>query len=72
QIAGLNAGWDDCVLRPGAKPGTQSVWYYLGDRLLAVDAMSDARSYMIGKRVIEAGKTLPKADVADPGVTLRP
>ncbi|MEM8698893.1 MAG: FAD-dependent oxidoreductase [Pseudomonadota bacterium] len=72
QIAGLNAGWDDCVVRPGAKEGTQSVWYYRGEQLLAVDAMSDARSYMIGKRVIEAGKTLPKTDVADPGVVLRP
>ncbi|MEM9369981.1 MAG: FAD-dependent oxidoreductase [Pseudomonadota bacterium] len=72
QIAGLNTGWDSTVTRPGAREGTQSVWYYEGDRLLAVDAMNDARSYMIGKRVIEAGGTLPKADVANPDVKLKP
>ncbi|MEM9100416.1 MAG: FAD-dependent oxidoreductase [Pseudomonadota bacterium] len=72
QIAGLNAGWEETITRPGAKAGTQSVWYYKGDQLLAVDAMSDARAYMIGKRVIEAGKTLPKSDVADPEVKLKP
>ncbi|MEM8792272.1 MAG: FAD-dependent oxidoreductase [Pseudomonadota bacterium] len=72
QIAGLNSGWDETVVRPGAREGTQSVWYYKGDKLLAVDAMSDARSYMIGKRVIEAGGTLPKSDVADPEVKLKP
>lgn len=72
QIAGLNTGWDDCVIRSGAKDGTQSNWYFAGEQLLAVDAMNDARSYMVGKRVIEAGKSLPKADVADPGVQLRP
>ncbi|MEM8841269.1 MAG: FAD-dependent oxidoreductase [Pseudomonadota bacterium] len=72
QIAGLHVGWDNTVTRPGAREGTQSVWYYAGDTLLAVDAMNDARSYMIGKRVIEAGGTLPKADVADPDVKLKP
>ncbi|MEM7239833.1 MAG: FAD-dependent oxidoreductase, partial [Pseudomonadota bacterium] len=72
QIAGLNTGWDSTVTRPGAREGTQSVWYYRGDQLLAVDAMNDARSYMIGKRVIEAGGSLPKGDVADPEVKLKP
>lgn len=72
QIAGLNTGWDACIVRPGPKDGAQSNWYFAGDQLLAVDAMNDARSYMVGKRVIEAGGTLAKADVADPAVTLRP
>ncbi|MEM7507772.1 MAG: FAD-dependent oxidoreductase [Pseudomonadota bacterium] len=72
QIAGLNTGWDECIIRPGMKEGTQSNWYFRGDELLAVDAMSDARSYMVGKRVIEAGKTLPKSDIADPSIILKP
>ncbi|MDP5350486.1 MAG: pyridine nucleotide-disulfide oxidoreductase, partial [Paracoccaceae bacterium] len=50
QIAGLNAGYDRTVVRPGDKPGSQSVWYFRGDELLAVDAMNDPRAYMIGKR----------------------
>jgi 3-phenylpropionate/trans-cinnamate dioxygenase ferredoxin reductase subunit len=71
QIAGLNAGYDRTILRPGDKPGTQSVWYYKGETLLAVDAMNDARAYMIGKRLIEAGKSPAPETVADPATDLK-
>ncbi len=63
QIAGLNTGYDKVVTR-GA--GSEvSFWYYQGDKLLAVDAMNDPRSYMIGKRLIEAGKSPDAAIIAD-------
>ena len=39
--------------------------------LLAVDAMNDPRAYMIGKRLIEAGKTADPALVADPTADLK-
>ncbi|NBR88393.1 MAG: pyridine nucleotide-disulfide oxidoreductase [Rhodobacteraceae bacterium] len=71
QIAGLNAGYDRTILRPGDKPGTQSVWYYKGETLLAVDAMNDARAYMIGKRLVEAGKSPAPETVADPATDLK-
>ncbi len=57
QIAGLNAGYDTVVTRPGDKDGAVSFWYYKGDALLAVDAANDPRAYMIGKRLIEGGKS---------------
>ena len=69
QIAGLNTGYDKVVIR---KTGTaQSNWYYRGDELLAVDAMGDARGYMIGKRLIEAGKSPTPAAIADPETDLK-
>lgn len=71
QIAGLNAGYDRTVVRPGDKPGSQSVWYFRGDTLLAVDAMNDPRAYMIGKRLIEAGQSPAPAAVADPDTPLK-
>ncbi|UYV37627.1 FAD-dependent oxidoreductase [Rhodobacteraceae bacterium D3-12] len=71
QIAGLNVGYDRIVTRPGDKPGTTSFWYYAGDTLLAVDAMNDPRAYMIGKRLIEAGKSPDPAAVADPETALK-
>lgn len=71
QIAGLNAGYDRTILRPGDKHGTQSVWYYKGETLLAVDAMNDARAYMIGKRLVEAGKSPAPETVADPATDLK-
>jgi 3-phenylpropionate/trans-cinnamate dioxygenase ferredoxin reductase component len=56
QIAGLNTGYDRVVTRKGEGDAV-SFWYYRGDRLLAVDAMNDARAYMVGKRLIEGGKS---------------
>lgn len=70
QIAGLNSGYTDVVGRIGAGQ-TASFWYYRGDVLLAVDAMNDPRAYMIGKRLIEAGKTADKAVVADSDIDLK-
>ncbi len=71
QIAGLNTGFARTVTRPGPRPGTQSVWYYAGDTLLAVDAMNDPRAYMTAKRWIEAGLSPDPARVADPGTDLK-
>ncbi|MBL4751061.1 MAG: FAD-dependent oxidoreductase [Amylibacter sp.] len=71
QIAGLNTGYDDVIARQGDKDGMMSFWYYKGDHLLAVDAMNDPRGYMIGKRIIEAGKTLPKDAAGDPETDLK-
>ncbi|MGR3494142.1 NAD(P)/FAD-dependent oxidoreductase [Citreimonas sp.] len=68
QIAGLNAGYDRVVVRDGAG---RSHWYYAGDRLLAIDAMNDSRAYMVGKRLIEAGKSPDPAAIADPETDLK-
>ncbi|WP_103258962.1 NAD(P)/FAD-dependent oxidoreductase [Tabrizicola aquatica] len=54
QIAGLNTGYDRIITRT---QGGTSFWYYRGDTLLAVDAMNDSRAYMVGKRLIESGKS---------------
>ena len=70
QIAGLNTGYDRVVVREVET--SRSHWYYLGDTLLAVDAMNDPRSYMIGKRLIEAGKSPDRAIIADASADLKP
>ena len=56
QIAGLNTGYDRIVTRKG-EGDAASFWYYRGADLLAVDAMNDSRAYMVGKRLIESGKS---------------
>lgn len=70
QIAGLNTGYDRIVTRGPEGEGV-SFWYFAGDRLLAVDAMNDPRSYMVGKRLIEQGKSPDPAAVADMGTNLK-
>lgn len=72
QIAGLNAGFDDIVVREGSDTaGGRSHWYFAGPELLAVDAMNDPRAYMVGKRLIEAGRSPHRAAVADAGVPVK-
>jgi len=70
QIAGLNIGYDSTLVRPGKRPGSQSVWYFGEARLLAVDAMNDAASYMVGRKLIEAGITPEREKIADPAFPL--
>ncbi|MDC0737590.1 FAD-dependent oxidoreductase [Cognatishimia sp. SS12] len=69
QIAGLNSGYDHVISRPGA--GSASFWYYAGPQLLAVDAMNAPRDYMIGKRLIEAGKSPDPTVLSDPNTDLK-
>ncbi|GAA4220281.1 3-phenylpropionate/trans-cinnamate dioxygenase ferredoxin reductase subunit [Sagittula marina] len=69
QIAGLNTGYDRVVVRTTGD--AVSHWYYEGDKLLAVDAMNDGRAYMVGKRLIDAGKSPDPDAVANPDVELK-
>lgn len=70
QIAGLNAGYDRILTRPGEGDAV-SFWYYRGDVLLAVDAMNDSRAYMVGKRLIEMGKSPDPVSIANPATNLK-
>lgn len=70
QIAGLNTGYDRIVTR-GPEAEAVSFWYYKGDQLLAVDAMNDSRAYMVGKRLIEQGRTVAPEVIADVATNLK-
>ena len=62
QIAGLNNGYDQTLVRKGSRAGGQSVWYYKKGTLIAVDAMNDATSYLIASRLIR-NKVSPSAEL---------
>lgn len=70
QIAGLNTGYDRVVVRKG-EGAAQSVWYFSGQELLAVDAMNDPRAYMAGKRMIDSGRSVPPERVANMSVDVK-
>lgn len=71
QIAGLNSGYDRIITRTGDKDGAMSFWYYRGATLLAVDAANDPRAYMVGKRLIDGGKSPDPALIDDPDTDLK-
>ena len=71
QIAGLNRGYDAVYERRDTDSDAQSFWYYQGDTLLAVDAINDSRAYMVGKRLIEMGKSPTPQEAMDPETNLK-
>lgn len=71
QIAGLNTGYDKVAIRHGQTDAALSHWYYAGDTLLAVDAMNDPRAYMVGKRLLEAGKSPRAGQIVNPDTDLK-
>lgn len=70
QIAGLSTGYDRVVTRR-TDADSVAFWYYRGDELLAVDAMNDPRGFMVGKRLIENGKSPAAELIADPATELK-
>ncbi|MDP4033113.1 MAG: FAD-dependent oxidoreductase [Pseudorhodobacter sp.] len=70
QIAGLNTGYDRIVTR-GPDGAAVSFWYFKADQLLAVDAMNDPRAYMVGKRLLELGRSVNAAAITDPATNLK-
>ena len=69
QIAGLNTGYDSVYVKQTGD--ARSHWYYRDGVLVAVDAMNDARNYMIGKRLIEAGKSPAPGVITDPATDMK-
>jgi 3-phenylpropionate/trans-cinnamate dioxygenase ferredoxin reductase subunit len=71
QIAGFNLGYDETVTRPGIRQGSVSIWYYREGRLIAVDAINDAKAYVTGKKLLDNGMSADKALIADPATDLK-
>lgn len=71
QIAGFGLGHDETVTRAGQREGSASVWYFRQGRLVAVDAINDAKAYVVGKKLIETGTTPDKSAIEDPATDLK-
>ena len=70
QIAGLNTGYDRVITRR-TDADSVAFWYYRGSELLAVDAMNDPRGFMVGKRLIEAGKSPDPTLIENPETDMK-
>ena len=71
QIAGLSAGHDRIVERAGTRPEGRSHWYYLGDKLLAVDAINDPQAFMSAKRLLELNRSPAPETIKNPETRLK-
>ena len=71
QIAGFNLGYDETLVRPGMREGSLSIWYFREGEFIAVDAINDAKAYVTGKKMLEAGIAPDKRMLADPSIDLK-
>ncbi|HVK82235.1 MAG TPA: FAD-dependent oxidoreductase, partial [Verrucomicrobiae bacterium] len=65
QIAGLFNGYDHIVFRGVITDRAFAVFYYQGERLIAVDAVNKPAEYLGAKMLIQTGRTLPRDVIAD-------
>ncbi len=71
QIAGFNLGYDETVVRPGAREGSLSIWYFHAGDFIAVDAINDAKAYVTGKKLLDMGRSVDRSTIADPALDLK-
>jgi len=73
QMVGLSNGYDQVVLRKEVdSEKCFSAWYFKGDRLLAVDAVNNAKAYVYGTKFIKSGDKIDKAKLVDLEVEFKP
>lgn len=71
QIAGLNRGYDNVVIRTGKREGSVSHFYFSNGKFIAVDCMNDAATYAMSKRILASGATLTAAMASDQSFVLK-
>lgn len=72
QIVGLSQGYTEAMVRREANASSFSVWYFRESELLAVDAVNNARAYILGGKIIQSGKVVDRQRLIDPGIPLKP
>ncbi|WP_143873675.1 NAD(P)/FAD-dependent oxidoreductase [Catenovulum sediminis] len=73
QMVGLSQGYNNLVVRQeGDADNKFSVWYFNDDTLLSVDAVNNAKAYVIGTKFIKSGDKLDKQKLADASVEFKP
>jgi 3-phenylpropionate/trans-cinnamate dioxygenase ferredoxin reductase subunit len=71
QIAGLSTGYDDVVLRGDPDTERFSALYYREGRLIAIDSVNRTPDYMLVRRALASGETIPADKAADLDVPLK-
>jgi 3-phenylpropionate/trans-cinnamate dioxygenase ferredoxin reductase subunit len=70
QMAGLSAGADEAVLR-GSMDGASFTSFHLrAGRLIAADSVNAAKDHLAVRKLLDAGASPTREQLADPGVEL--
>ena len=71
KIAGLSTGYDNVVVRGDPETEKFSVLYYRRGQLLALDSINQTADYLLVRRLLGAGGTVPPERAADVDVPLK-
>lgn len=71
QIAGLSQDYDQVVVRGEPDSEAFSVLYYAGGKLIAIDAVNNTRDYLVARKLIGLGASVPPERAGDPSVSLK-
>ena len=74
-MVGLSHGYNHTLLRKeltddGHSEHLFSVWYFKNEKLLAVDAVNNAKAYVIGTKLIKCGTSINQSKLADKHIEL--
>lgn len=73
QMVGLSQGYNQTIKRIETdRENCQSIWYFKDDELLAVDAVNNAKAYMLGTRFIQNNQKIDKSKLADVSIPIKP
>lgn len=73
QMVGLSQGYNETIKRIETdRENCQSIWYFKDEELLAVDAVNNARAYMLGTRFISNNQKIDKSKLADTSIPIKP
>ncbi len=71
QTAGLGEGAGDVVMRGAPEEKKFSLWHLKDGHVLAVDAVNDPASFLVGRKLITAGAHVDPARLADATTDLK-
>jgi 3-phenylpropionate/trans-cinnamate dioxygenase ferredoxin reductase subunit len=73
QMVGLSTGYNQIIKRIEVdNPKSQSVWYFKNDELLAVDAINNAKAYVLGGRFVKGRQKIDKEKLMDTEIPIKP
>ena len=71
QTAGINAGYDQSVMRGDPATRKFSVVYLRKGQVVAIDCVNMAKDFVQGRKLVEAGAHVDPRDLADPEKPLK-
>jgi 3-phenylpropionate/trans-cinnamate dioxygenase ferredoxin reductase subunit len=70
QIAGLSLGYEEIAVRGALGAHSFAVYYLASGHVIAVDAVNSPHDFMLGKKLVAAGRRISAAELSDPATDL--